>query len=164
MIAAKASSLGANTVRSGVVSTVSTRPAVVRAPTSWVRPAAVAVSDVFAGMVKTSLTMWATPPSNLTSYILMSLRNLRSFYLTHSCRNCRLLQETGGKHYAAVLGLCSYPLTSSDQRVLRAGEQGRHKHWSRAASDGRRLVDASNHVAILINPLSQIKQTAPLTR
>lgn len=62
----KAWLVGAKTVTSGVVLTVSTRLAETRAPRTEVRPAAVAVSETELGMVRTVSIMWITPPVKLT--------------------------------------------------------------------------------------------------
>lgn len=52
-MASKASLVGMKTVISGVESMVSTKPALVRAPTMPVSPAAVAVVEALVGMVRT---------------------------------------------------------------------------------------------------------------
>ena len=76
LMAAKAWLVGAKTVISGRAFTVLRRFVLVRADARLVRPLACAVLVMFAGTVNTELMTWIIPPSNLTSYSVVSQRFL----------------------------------------------------------------------------------------
>ena len=67
-IAAKAELLGANIVTSLRESTVSRRSALVSAPATPLRPAAIAVSETGCGMVNRLSITWTTPPVKFWSW------------------------------------------------------------------------------------------------